>query len=226
MHRLRVALDAIPDVIAQTLSAAEARAQRDALTLPGDPTEWARPVELAPCLGGRHEPIVYFVANGTRVKIGYTTRLFDRLRALTLQADAVLLLLEGGMHLESALHKRFGKHRIAGTEWFALAPEIVRYVGARLAQPQAVVRAMEASSMTSPSESRSAVEALLREFETEGRMYVQTRDFLRPGNKIERSRSWISRELARLARTGRLVASGNNLYRVVPSGRSDGSPAN
>ncbi|MDX3353910.1 GIY-YIG nuclease family protein [Streptomyces sp. ME01-24h] len=82
-------------------------------------------------LTGKHEPVVYFLLNGDRVKIGYTANLKARLTALSLRPQNLLLLLDGGQNLEYDLHRRFHAHRIADTEWFHFAEEIQEFIKAR-----------------------------------------------------------------------------------------------
>lgn len=83
----------------------------------------------------RHESLVYFLANGGRVKIGYTKSLVNRLRALSLRSDAVLLLLAGGQPLERALHLKFRTCRIGDSEWFELSPEVVDFIASKKQKP-------------------------------------------------------------------------------------------
>ncbi|MDG9701677.1 GIY-YIG nuclease family protein [Streptomyces sp. DH37] len=93
-------------------------------------TEEAAIVRQLP-LDGPHNPVVYFLLNGDRVKIGYTTNLKSRLIALSLRVQNVILLLDGGQKLEYALHSRFRYHRIDDTEWFHYAEELQEFVKAR-----------------------------------------------------------------------------------------------
>ena len=75
-----------------------------------------------------HDPIVYFIQNGTRVKIGWTTNLRGRLASLALPMSSVILKLDGGPGREAALHIRFAESRIKGSEWFEVTPEIERFI--------------------------------------------------------------------------------------------------
>ncbi|MGC4979030.1 plasmid transfer protein TraB [Streptomyces sp. DT199] len=70
---------------------------------------------------------------------------------------------------------------------------------------------------TEPDDPKAAMEEILREFEAGNRMVVQTKDFMEHCDKHGRSRPWVSAELARLGREGRLVPAGRNKYRIVPA---------
>nr|WP_239085916.1 GIY-YIG nuclease family protein [Streptomyces parvus] len=107
-------------------------------------------------LRGVHDSVVYFIANGGRVKIGCTTNLKSRVSALSLRTDSVLLALPGGFELERALHARFTQHRNGDTEWFELSPEIFRYVSARNAAILGIVPLPSAEVTVSPSAATSA----------------------------------------------------------------------
>jgi hypothetical protein len=77
---------------------------------------------------GKHAPVVYFIRNGNRVKIGTTTELKRRIRTLALRTENVVLLLDGGKPLERQHHNRFADLRIGNTEWFAYEGALVDYV--------------------------------------------------------------------------------------------------
>lgn len=129
-HRIEIAMTVVPDLLRDGLEAALTSvatpvAVRDDLVA----TAAATPVDAL--LHGVHGSVVYFIANGGRVKIGYTTNLKSRLAALALRSDSVLLALRGGPELERALHARFVKYRNGNTEWFEMAPEIFRYASSR-----------------------------------------------------------------------------------------------
>jgi hypothetical protein len=125
-HKVQVAAVVVPDLLASALRNARAVGGR---TLSG---EAARLVSNASAAGlpttDPHPVLVYFMANGGRVKIGYTKSLFSRISSLSLREDAVLLLLHGGTDLERALHAKFGAHRVADSEWFELAPDLVHFI--------------------------------------------------------------------------------------------------
>ncbi len=92
-------------------------------------------------LQASHQPVVYFLLNGDRVKIGTSTNITARVGALSLRKSHAILLLSGDHELESALHNHFECDRIASTEWFVHSPRIQEYVARRkeaaaaLAQP-------------------------------------------------------------------------------------------
>lgn len=193
--------------------------------VPADLTEQAQPVELDLSRMSRHEPVVYFVLNGSRIKIGYSTHFPERLRALAVPSESLLLLLRGGTALESAIHRRFGKYRVGRSEWFEIAPPILRYIGTRLTIPstpaEGPLTLPEEISLSSPSgaapgDARAAFLAILREFETRGHLVVQTRDFTPYLADLGRSRPWVAGELKRLAGEGRLAPDGQNRYRITP----------
>lgn len=88
---------------------------------------------------GRHEPLVYFIRLGNRVKIGYTTHLAARISALSLSKDFVVLLLDGGRDLEREMHSRFADERQRNTEWFAYSTRMKEYVDAQVADQAPVL---------------------------------------------------------------------------------------
>jgi hypothetical protein len=79
-----------------------------------------------------HDPLVYFIRNGSRLKIGWTTNLSGRLSSLALPQTAVLATIDGGPEREEAMHGRFAQARVGRTEWFELTPELEAFI-ARLA---------------------------------------------------------------------------------------------
>lgn len=78
-----------------------------------------------------HPPVVYFLANGDRIKIGVSTNISARVGALSLRKANAQLLLRGGFDLEAALHKHFAADRIGATEWFAQSDRIRSYIAAK-----------------------------------------------------------------------------------------------
>jgi len=77
---------------------------------------------------GKHAPVVYFIRNGNRIKIGTSTELKRRIRTLALRAENVALLLDGDRHRERQLHHQFADLRIGNSEWFAYEAPLTDYV--------------------------------------------------------------------------------------------------
>lgn len=73
---------------------------------------------------------VYFISCGEHIKIGFSTRPLDRLRALqTSHPDALEILgtIKCNRSLEAKLHKRFADLRVRG-EWFDADQAIMAYI--------------------------------------------------------------------------------------------------
>lgn len=81
-----------------------------------------------PVPAGKHAPLVYFISNGNRIKIGTSTELKRRIRTLALRAENVALLLNGDRRLERQLHTQFADLRIGNSEWFAYESPLTDYV--------------------------------------------------------------------------------------------------
>lgn len=95
---------------------------------PGDPSEIAKIEAQKP--PRKRRTYVYFIRNGTTVKIGHSASPRDRMRDMGTSNHAtleMLAILPGGVIRERALHKKFAKHRIKG-EWFNLVPQITKYL--------------------------------------------------------------------------------------------------
>ena len=141
-HRIQVALLVAPDALTTLLRQAKTGMSR--LSLPADERAaviaGARPKAVGAYMGGIHGPVVYFLENGSRVKIGHSTNLRSRVKGLALQEKDVCLLLQGGLTLERALHSTFAKDRIDATEWFVKSEKIVEFIESKrskLADPDA-----------------------------------------------------------------------------------------
>lgn len=76
-----------------------------------------------------HEPVVYFLRNGDRVKIGTSTSLGKRVQGLSLRLSDLVRVEYGGRGYEQALHRQFEDYRIGNTEWFLLEGDLAEYVG-------------------------------------------------------------------------------------------------
>lgn len=73
---------------------------------------------------------VYFIGCGEHIKIGFSTRPLDRLRALQTSHPNELEILgtqKGTRSLESRLHKRFDDIRVRG-EWFEASDALWSYI--------------------------------------------------------------------------------------------------
>lgn len=104
------------------------------------PMEAAGPVgeeieDIDGLLGQHHAPVVYFLRNGTRVKIGTSRNLRPRIARLALRPDNVMRVEHGGQDYEQSLHARFDEYRVGNTEWFELRGELAAYLGEPDAQP-------------------------------------------------------------------------------------------
>lgn len=104
------------------------------------PPEPAGPVgeeieDIEDLLTAPHAPVVYFLRNGTRVKIGTTRNLRPRVARLALRPDNVVRVEHGGQDYEQSLHARFDDYRVGNTEWFELRGELAEYLGEPEAQP-------------------------------------------------------------------------------------------
>jgi hypothetical protein len=125
-HKVQVAAAVVPVVLSGALAQVRALGMGDTHAVP--PVD-EHMIASAPSVeipkSDRHGAVVYFASNGGRVKIGFTRGLGNRLRSL---------LLQGGQVLEAALHAKFGAHRIGDSEWFELAPEIVRFIASKSPQ--------------------------------------------------------------------------------------------
>lgn len=83
---------------------------------------------------GKHEPLVYFIRNGNRMKIGTTVELKRRIRTLALRQENVALLVTGDQRREREFHKKFADLRVGRTEWFAYEGALADYVHDQITQ--------------------------------------------------------------------------------------------
>ena len=77
---------------------------------------------------GSHTPVVYFIRNGNRIKIGTTADLHQRVRRLSLRMDNVALILIGNRDLERSMHRQFNALRVGNSEWFRDAEPLSRFI--------------------------------------------------------------------------------------------------
>jgi len=156
-HKLQVAAFVVPEMLVGALRDARALSSR---TLPPDLAHLVASAQAAQMPAtDPHSALVYFMANGGRVKIGYTKSLFSRVQSLSLREDAVLLLLHGGMDLERALHAKFGAYRVADSEWFELAPDVVHFISGKGPKHRAGAAPRPTRAKARASRSRAAKKA-------------------------------------------------------------------
>ena len=74
--------------------------------------------------------LVYFMAEGDKIKIGHSVNPKQRARGLKTHSPLkILLTLPGGAKRERQLHKQFSQFLIHGTkEWFWRRPEILKFI--------------------------------------------------------------------------------------------------
>lgn len=106
---------------------------------------------------------IYFIRHAGLVKIGYSSRLAERIGAIkaSIPSPDVTLVgyMPGDRDVEAHLHQVFAKHRFSG-EWFFFAPELVTFAQIALI-PELPVSAGRAAYRTSGSrQSRQALEDL------------------------------------------------------------------
>lgn len=99
---------------------------------------------------GPHADVVYFVLNGNRVKIGTTTNLRNRVRALSLPAGNVIAVVPGGRSKEADLHATLSHLRVGRTEWFAFDRPITDLINHWHAQAMLARRHARFNVFTAP----------------------------------------------------------------------------
>ncbi|MEV5472776.1 GIY-YIG nuclease family protein [Streptomyces sp. NPDC052207] len=88
------------------------------------------PVDDVEALYGQaHAPVVYFLRNGSRVKIGTSQNLKRRIAALSLRLEDVVRVEHGSQDHERTLHRCFADLRAGDTEWFDLTGDLAGYLG-------------------------------------------------------------------------------------------------
>lgn len=85
----------------------------------------AVPPEPAPRSGVDTPGLVYFLRFGDRIKIGFTTNLAERLKAIP--HDELLHTEAGTMREEKRCHAAFGHLRETG-EWFRAEPDLLAFI--------------------------------------------------------------------------------------------------
>lgn len=155
LHALQVARQTLPQIL-------------DAAAIHLDPAgPFSDRLDVSSLLSaGGHEPIVYFIQHGERIKIGTTRNLRGRIAALSLRADDALLALKGDESFEGALHTHFSSLRIGDTEWFNEAPELRQYISTMNARP--AIGTMLAASVRRPDRRRALVFELVQKAGPDG----------------------------------------------------------
>jgi len=216
VHRLEVAAAVVPEILREQLAAA-LQGGATAPAVRHDLIASAASADISVLLKGVHDSAVYFVANGGRVKIGYTTNLRSRLGSLALRGDSVLLALHGGPELERALHARFAQYRDGTTEWFELAPAVFRFIAAPHPSRNAVAPKAEHATPGPQRAPRGATDLLARARELQQRALQQTgnpvsvrrlkRELCVGQPKAERLRALLDAEHERAVTAGRQEAT-------------------
>jgi len=85
--------------------------------------------DFSALFGGAHAPVVYFLRNGTRVKIGTSQNIRRRITSLSLRREDVIRVEHGDQQYERSLHRRFEALRVDETEWFELRGALAEYLG-------------------------------------------------------------------------------------------------
>lgn len=92
-----------------------------------------------------HHPVVYFLANGERVKIGTSTTLRARVAALSLRRGDAILVLNGDHNLEGALHQAFLRDRVGNTEWFTFSPTLRSFITSKRDEGEPLIEGSSSS---------------------------------------------------------------------------------
>jgi len=71
-------------------------------------------------------PVVYAVRVGDRIKIGYTSNLYRRLKKFGVHD--VLAFRPGTFDTELEIHHRLSAYAVEGREWYAPVPEVLAVV--------------------------------------------------------------------------------------------------
>jgi hypothetical protein len=86
------------------------------------------PVEDLSSLRGMHGPVVYFLGNGDRVKIGTTRNMMGRIGALSLRPSNLLCAFHGGHDIERRFHALFAEYRVGDSEWFERTGDLAVFI--------------------------------------------------------------------------------------------------
>lgn len=113
-------------LLAHTAGAAKVRELEEGLA--GSPRAWTRKYGFGmtplPKIM-KHAPLIYFARRDQLIKIGYTTWLPHRMKAL---AAHPLATEPGDITRERQLHRQFGHLLADRREWFRPAPDLIAYI--------------------------------------------------------------------------------------------------
>ncbi|MBP5918696.1 GIY-YIG nuclease family protein [Streptomyces sp. LBUM 1486] len=113
-------------LLAHTAGAAKVRELEEGLGL--SPASWNRKygygVTPVPT-NTHHAPLIYFARRDALIKIGWTSQIHKRMRALQGQ---VLATEPGDIVRERQLHRRFTHLLARGREWFHPEPDLISYI--------------------------------------------------------------------------------------------------
>lgn len=76
------------------------------------------------------ESVVYYARIGDVIKIGFTTNLVERLRALRVQPGGLLAVEPGGRDVERSRHLEFADERYGAREDFAMSTRLMAHIEA------------------------------------------------------------------------------------------------
>lgn len=215
LHSLEVAAATLPEFLSdsareQRFVHSEAHLLRP---LPARLAE-AKAVRLNPRVAEVHDPVVYFVQNGNRMKIGFTKSLVARLAALCLPRESVVLTLLGGQELETVLHTHFAPYRVPGTEWFATHGDLTSYIASKEPEDDMVPAHRPPRPRAELDRARKAVRARIDELVSQGRRQVRPRDFKPLLAEVGRSPAWMVFQFKDLVNEGVLLPGARGVYLI------------
>lgn len=86
------------------------------------------PVKDLSTLRHLHGPIVYFLGNGGRVKIGTSQNVASRISTLCLRFEDLLCAFHGAHDIERRFHSLFAPYRVGSSEWFEIKGELAAFI--------------------------------------------------------------------------------------------------
>lgn len=213
-HAIEVVQAFLPSVLSEALKKAQT------LEGSGDTmVDEALVVVLPWILPRKHQPLVYFIGNGDRVKIGWTKSLGARIQTLTMNRESVLLVLAGDAVLEKALHTRFRSLQVDDTEWFEYRKKLRDYVEDRSTSSERInldtpYPPVDAVKKMDAKDARALLEYRLGELISAGCTVIRPQQFADIPAQAGRTRPWVYLWLKEQSDKGRLIKSGSQ-YRIV-----------